>query len=187
MKEGGKIMEQLNHKVMKALINLLIAGCLFSANNLSAQQTKDAMLPVVTITASGTNVNEKVRKAFESSFKNAREMRWYEANKNYLVKFIQDDQEHNVLYRKNGSTIYHITYGYEKNLPRPARNLVKSRYQDFKIARVFNIKQNRRDVWIVNLENPDYMVLSRIEDNILNEVKRSKNVSTDNLTATAKQ
>jgi len=172
---------------MKALINLLVAGCLFSANDLSAQQTKDEMLPVVTITATGTNVSEKVRKAFESSFKNAREMRWYEANKNYLVKFIQDDQEHNVLYRKNGSPIYHITYGYEKNLPKPTSNLVKSRYEDFKIAKVFNIKQDRRDIWIVNLENSDYMVLSRIEDNILNEVKRSKNVSTDKVNTTAKQ
>lgn len=187
MKEGGKIIEQLNHKVMKALTNLLIAGCLFSANDLSAQQTKDEMLPVVTITASGTNVNEKVRKAFESSFKNAREMRWYEANKNYLVKFIQDDQEHNVLYRKNGSTIYHITYGYEKNLPQSTLKLVKSRYEDFRVARVFNVKQDRRDVWIVNLENEDYLVLSRIEDDILNEVKRSKNGSTAEINAAAKQ
>lgn len=172
---------------MKALINLLVAGCLFSASNLSAQQPKDEMLPVVTITATGTNVSEKVRKAFARSFKNASEMRWYEANKNYLVKFIQDDQEHNVLYRKNGSPIYQITYGYEKNLPRPTRNLVKSRYEDFRVARVFNIKQDRRDVWIVNLENKDYMVLGRIEDNILNEVKRSKNVSTAEINATAKQ
>ena len=172
---------------MKALFNLLVAGCLFSANDLSAQQTKDEMLPVVTITATGTNVNEKVRKAFESSFKNAQQMRWYEANKNYLVKFIEDDQEHNVLYRKNGRPIYHVAYGYEKNLPKATRNLIKSRYEDFKIARVFNIQQDRRDIWIVNLENKDYMILSRVEENILNEVKRSKNASADKVTATIKQ
>ena len=172
---------------MKALINLMVAGCLISASDLSAQQSKEEMLPVVTITATGTNVNEKVRKAFESSFKNAKDMRWYEANQNFLVKFIQDDQEHNVLYRKNGSTIYHITYGYEMSLPQSTRNLVKLKYEDFKIARVFNIQQDSRDIWVVNLENKDYLVLSRIEDNILHEVKRSKNVSTAEINATAKQ
>ena len=46
---------------MKALLNLLVAGYLFSASDLSAQQSKEGMLSVVTITATGTNVNEKVR------------------------------------------------------------------------------------------------------------------------------
>ena len=163
---------------MKTLIILIVFGCLFSVNNVSAQQTKDEMLPVVTITATGISVNEKVRDAFEASFKNAEKMRWYELNQNYLVKFIQDDQQHNALYRRNGSLIYHVTYGYEKDLPATVRQQIKSTYGDYNIARVFNVNQDRRDIWIVNLENKNYMILTRMEDNVMNEVSRLKNATT---------
>jgi len=162
---------------MKTLIILAAFGCLFSSNYVSAQQTKEEMLPVVTITATGTSINDKVRKAFETTFKNVENMRWYEANQNYLVKFIQGDQEHNALYRRNGSLIYHVTFGFEINLPATVRDQVKAKYHDYKIARVFNVNQDERDIWIVNLENKDFMILTRIEDGAMNEVKKLKNLT----------
>lgn len=162
---------------MKTLIILILFGCLFTVNNASAQQEKDKMLPVVTITATGTSVSEKVRKAFKTSFQSAEKTRWYQENQNYLVKFIQDDQEHNALYRKNGQLIYHVKYGNGENLPYAVKNQVKSKYNGYQIARVFNVIQDSRNVWIVNLENDDYMIMSRIEGGVLDEVSRLKNIT----------
>ena len=179
--------EYLNLKVMKTLILLILFGCLFSVNSASAQQEKDKMLPVVTITATGTSVSEQVREAFKTSFKSAEKTRWFEVNQNYLVKFIEDDQEHHALYQKNGTLIYHVTYGYDKNLPIDVKKRVKARYSGYSIERVFNVSQNSRNIWFVNLENADYLVMSRIEDSIMEEVTRSKNATAGLISAGAKQ
>jgi hypothetical protein len=172
---------------MKALTILLVSGCMFTVSYVSAQQPQGKMLPVVTITSTGTNVSEDVRKAFVNSFGNAENARWYEANKNFLVKFIKDDQEHNVLYRKNGSLIYHITFGFEKNLPMTVQRQIKSRYPEFTIARVFNINQDSRKIWVVNLENDEHMVITRVEGRELNEVSRMRNLTAKATASRVKQ
>lgn len=162
---------------MKTLINLMLFGCLFTINSASAQQEKDKMLPVVTITATGTSVSEKVWNAFKTSFKSAEKTRWYQANQNYLVNFIEDDQEHNALYRKNGQLMYHVKYGNTDNLPYAVKNQIMAKYKDYSIARVFNVIQDSRNVWVVNLENENYMVMSRIEGGVMEEVSRLKNIT----------
>ena len=173
---------------MKAITILLVSGCMFTTSNVSAQQIREKVLPVVTITSTGTNVSEDVRKAFTNTFGKTENARWYEANKNFLVKFIKDDQGHNVLYRKNGSLIYHLTFGFEKNLPISVQRQVNSRYPEFKIARVFNINQDSRNIWVVNLESDDQMVIARAEDRELNEVSRMKNITSRTISASrAKQ
>jgi len=172
---------------MKTLVSILLTGCMLAANTSSAQQSQEKMLPVVTITASGASVSESVHKAFKRSFRNAENARWYDANKNFLVKFIQDDQQHNVLYRKNGRQIYHIRYGYERNLPQILRHQIKSQYYDYTIGRVFNVVQDQREIWLVNLENTDYMIIAGLEDRQLKEVSKLKNMSAGLVSADIKQ
>lgn len=159
---------------MKKLTILFICACLFTVNYAFAQQPKDKMLPVVTITASGTNVNAKVRKAFERSFKDAQNLRWYEVNQNLLVKFIQNDQEHNALFNKRGNIIYDVSYGYEKDMPTAIRQQIKSHYYDYKIMRVFNVKQDSRNIWVINLEDDNNLIFARVEGGDMKEVNRFK-------------
>jgi hypothetical protein len=144
------------------------------ASSAPAQQPKEKMLPVVTITATGTNVNSKVPKAFARSFKDAEKMSWYEVNQNYLVNFIQNEQQNKALFTRTGSLVYHITYGYEKNLPKDIRHQIKSEYYDYQITRVFNVRQNRRDVWVINLEDDNHVILAKVEEDQMNEVNRFK-------------
>lgn len=164
-----------NLKAMKTLLFSLVCGCLFSINSSFAQQPEGKMLEIVTITANKPDVSDEVWKAFQKSFETAGNMKWYKLNKNFLVKFIKDDQQHNVLYQKNGSMIYHISYGFENNLPGNIRNLVSSNYSDFAIKRVINVKQDSRNIYAINLENEKSMVLVRVEAGILDEVSRFKN------------
>lgn len=156
---------------MKKAFFTLLSSCLFIL--MMSTASAQVVLPEVTIT-SVRNMPEKVDKAFKSTFKNAQDPVWYQANKNYLVKFIDNDMKNNALFRKNGQMVYQISYAYEKDLPENVSNMVKDRYKDYNIVVAFNVKQDQRDVWLVNMENEKNLVTARVEDGVLNETSRTK-------------
>ena len=135
-----------------------------------AQQKDTVMLPPVTVTPT-SNVEHAVTQAFDKDFKNATKAKWYEVDKNYLVKFINDDMENNALYKKNGSMVYHVSYGYEKNLEGDVKDMVQSAYPQYKITRAMRVRMENRDVWVLNLEGTKRWILVRIEEGQLEEVK----------------
>ena len=135
-----------------------------------SQQKDTVTLPAVTVTPS-SNVDKAVTDAFSKSFKNATKTKWYEVDKNYLVKFINDDMDNNALYKQNGSMVYHISYGYEKNLDADLKELVQSSYPNYKITRAIRVRMENREVWVMNLEGMQRWVLLRVEEGQLEEVK----------------
>lgn len=156
---------------MKKAFLTLLSSCLFIL--MMSTASAQVVLPEVTIT-SAKNIPDKVDKAFKSTFENAEDPVWYQANKNYLVKFLDNDMKNNALFRKNGQMIYQISYAYEKDIPEEVGNMVKDRYKDYNVVVAFNVKQDQRDVWIVNLENEKTLVTARVEDGVLNEATRTK-------------
>lgn len=156
---------------MKKAFLTLLSACLFTL--VMSTASAQVVLPEVTIT-SPKNIPEKVDKAFKSTFENAQDPVWYQANKNYLVKFLDNDMKNNALYRKNGQMIYQISYAYEKDIPQDVNDMVKERYKDYNVVVAFNVKQDQRNVWIVNLENEKNLVTARVEDGVLNEATRTK-------------
>lgn len=156
---------------MKKLIFLLSVSLLFLMIGRTSAQI---VLPEVTITGTAKNVPAKVDQAFKSTFTDAQDPRWYQANKNYLVKFITNDMKNNALFRKNGSIVYNISYGYEKDLPASVKSLVNERYSTYNIVVAINVKQDQRDVWVVNLEDDKRNITVRVEDGELNEAARSR-------------
>lgn len=154
-------------KATISIISLLIL-CLM-VSSVSAQ----IELPEVKITGL-RNVPAKVDAAFQSTFKDGQDPVWYNANKNFLVKFINNDMKSNALFRKNGNMVYNISYGYEKDLPDDVSTLVKNKYDDYNVVVAFNVKQDNRDVWIVNLENEKANVTARVEDGVLDEASRTR-------------
>jgi hypothetical protein len=89
-----------------------------------------------------------------------------------VVLFIQNDQENRALFTKNGQLVYHIAYGREKNLPTEIRHIVKTKYYDQTITRVFKVKQDDRNIWVIYLEDPKDLVMVRVEDMELEETQR---------------
>ncbi len=153
---------------MKKIICFSV-GVLFlslMALNLKAQ----ILLPEVTVTAA--NVPSKVDEAFQTTFKDAEDPAWYKINKNYLVKFLTNDMKNQAAFKKNGNMIYQIAYGFEKDIPEAVLSLVKSKYSDYSVLVGFNVKQDNRDIWVVNLENTKYIVKARVEDGNLEEAER---------------
>ena len=154
----------------KLLYYLSTASLVFvMISSVSAQ----VVLPEVTIT-SARSIPAKVDEAFQSTFQNAEDPVWYQANKNYLVKFLDNDMKNNALFRKNGQMIYQISYGFEKDMPEDVFNLVSNRYKEYDVVVAFNVKQDERNIWIVNLENEKTMVTARVEDGVLDEARRVK-------------
>lgn len=154
---------------MKTIFSLFSVILFLMVSSASAQ----VVLPEVTITRL-RNVPEKVDEAFQTTFKQAEEPEWYMANKNYLVKFINNDMKNNALYRKNGQMVYNISYGYEKDLPQNVSNLVKRKYKDYEIVVAFNVKQEGRDIWVVNLEDDKNLVIARVEEGVVDEASRTR-------------
>ena len=158
----------------KQLISCISGGLisLLSVNISFAQEESFKELPSITVSASTSNVSAKVNKAFDQYFKGASHQRWYQLEKSFLVKFIQNDQENRALFTKNGSLVYHISYGAEKNLPSDVRGLVKSTYYDQSITRVLKVNQEQRNIWVISLEDVKEHIMVRVEDMELEETQR---------------
>ena len=90
----------------KQLLSCICGGLAYilPVNSSFAQEQSFKELPPVTITvtASKVTINAKINSAFEQFFKNASHITWYEVDRKFLVKFIQNDQLNRALFTKNG-------------------------------------------------------------------------------------
>ena len=160
----------------KQLISCICGGLvtLLSVNFSFAQDETIKELPAITVSSTTSNVSAKVNKAFGQYFKGASHQRWYQLDKNFLVKFIQHDQENSALFTKKGQLVYHISFGIEKHLPSDVRGLVKSTYYDQNITRVLKVNQDQRNIWVVSLEDAKEYVMVRVEDMEMAETQRQQ-------------
>lgn len=156
---------------MKKQVVLILAVFLFCSSQLIAQNDSIVSLPAITITAT-TEVNSVVNNAFLKTFPEAINVNWYKFDKDYLAKFIENDMNHNALFKKNGVLKYDVSFGYESNLPDDVRQMVTSGYPDHRITRAFRVMEGGRDIWIVNLEGINNYVIARVENNEMEEVQR---------------
>lgn len=139
----------------------------------ASAQVKDTIVPLPEIRiTSPITVTEKVAKSFLKSFPDAENLRWYKYDKDYLAKFISEDIDHNVYFKKNGYIIYDVSYGYEKDLPKEIKSIVESGYENYDVYRVINVKAEGREVWIVKLEGLKKLATIRIENGEVDEFER---------------
>jgi hypothetical protein len=146
---------------------------LFAGLSLTAQDSVKT-LPPITITATQKNIPEKVWNSFHGYFANAQDPKAYQLNKDYLVKFMTDENLNHAVFTKGGELIYHITYGLEKNLPADVHDAVKSVYYNYQITRAIKVTDGTRVVWVVNLEDAKHLILVRSENGEVEEVQRLK-------------
>ena len=155
----------------------MIAAALFIANGLLAQDTLNfKTLPPITVTATDKKIPEKVWNNFRTYFTTATNPKWYDANKNYLVKFMTDEDYNGALFSKKGRLIYHVSYGYKNNLPADLSTQVKNSYLDYYVTSTIRVSEDQRVVWLVNIENAKYLIIVRLEDGELEEVDKLKKI-----------
>ncbi|MDP4217834.1 MAG: hypothetical protein Q8927_16650 [Bacteroidota bacterium] len=154
---------------MKKKILSWAAFLLLTFGGSQAGFCQEKTLPELTVTAK-SNITKAVRESFEKTFPDAENQQWSKVNKNFLVRFISEEQKNHALFTKSGYLIYHITYGTEANMPEDLRKKVQSTYQPYSITRVAHVRQADRDIWVVNLETDKKLVLARVEEGEVEEV-----------------
>lgn len=154
---------------------LIVAVSLFVSKATYAQDTIPVKeLPPITITAKEKAVPPKVWDNFYKYFSNAQDPKWYMVNKNYLIKFMTDENLNHALFTKRGQLVYHISYGYEKSLPSEIRDQVRHSYYDYNITRAIKVTEADRVIWVVNLEDAKNLILVRLEAGDMEEVQKLK-------------
>jgi hypothetical protein len=161
------------------LLSVLIFSYAFS------QQSEDKTL-AYTVLANGTdgtnssnnsrpietvNINAKVLNAFNKSFEPVSNLNWSKVGKNFLAVFTADGKTKRAMFTKKGGLVYSISYGNEKDLSPENRKLVKSTYFDYSITSAIEVKEDNRIVWIVRLEDADKMIIVRLENGEMEEMK----------------
>lgn len=145
---------------------------LFSQIAAAQDTTHIRTLPAVTVTATTVRVPAKTWRSFASYFPGAYNSRFYKVNKDWLGKFILHNQENRALFTKKGYLVYHISYGYEENLPDDIRRQIKSEYYDYTITRAIKVEEDKRVIWVVNVENAKELILLRLEDGNMENVQQ---------------
>ena len=107
---------------------------------------------VITISGFAKEPNAKVLKAFNESFKDAKEIVWYDGNDMFEVKFVQEDIKSKITYDTEGNIISTIRYYQENQLPLMVRAQVKKRFTDMKIFGVTELTENGEVSYHIVLE-----------------------------------
>ena len=155
----------------KQLIAVMLVVCIGTGKLLAQEKDSVTTLPSITVT-SGTLVSKVVDKAFKKAFPQAKNLKWYDMNKFYLVRFIENDMKHQAVYTKKGYMNYVVSYGDEQHLPLGIRDKIMGAYEDYKITHVANVKEAGRNIWVTNLESLNHLVMVRVEDEEMEEVQK---------------
>lgn len=164
---------------MKALFYLRIVTVsllVLSAGNSFAQRRAKAKQPWHrTHPEANSIVTKNALAAFERDYKGAANISWSKVDEYYHVNFVMDRQKNAVLYNRDGYMIYHIIFGFGRNLTQNVADQVNGEYPNCKIQRVFHVFQGHAEVWFVDLEQEKSLIQARVEDGLLMEDYRIRN------------
>lgn len=146
-----------------------------SVNHSSAQETISKDLPVVTVTSSNVKMDERVWNNFKSDFKDAYRVTWYKSDKAYIIKFILNEIAQTVVYTQKGQQVYHLSYVEGKDMPVNIKEAVENSFPRYSITLAIKVEQNRRTIWVVNMENAQKLLFVRVEDDEVELVKELEN------------
>ena len=155
----------------KQVIAVLLVVCIGTGKLIAQEKDSVTTLPSISIT-SGTVITKAVDKAFKKAFPQAKNLKWYNLDKHYLAKFIENDMKHQAVFTQKGYMNYVVSYGTEQHLPSGIRDKIQGAYEDYKITHVANVKVGGRDIWVTNLESLNHMVRVRLEEDELEEVEK---------------
>ena len=117
------------------------------------------------------NINEKVLKHFNRKFSNADNIKWEEAEGNFLATFLTGETLNTSLFDKKGRMIYAINYGSEKDLPADVKYIITKKYINYTITSAAKILQDNRKIWVATLAGDRNYITARVEDGEIEEIE----------------
>ncbi|HEY6979052.1 MAG TPA: PepSY-like domain-containing protein [Chitinophagaceae bacterium] len=160
---------------MKQIIPIAILLIVVSATNVNAQDNTVAFNSQDfkngysydnsnSAAANAATVNMRALRDFARSFKNAKNEKWYVAEDGFFANFTDNGVDTKVAYDKKG--VWHCTIHTlnEDQLPFNVRNVVKSRYYDFKILVAYEIEHNNSTTYILKIDDGKALKMLRVVD-----------------------
>jgi hypothetical protein len=158
----------------KLIIPFLLSGLILTTGTKIA--SAQVQLKEVTVSSAPTKavVSKQVSESFASLFKGAVAPKWFEADKNYVVDFIMDNQVNKAEFTRRGRLVYHMVFGNEKQMPVDIRTIVKSKYFDFAINSTLKVNIDDQSAWIVNIEDANQFFVLRVLDGVMDVLETIK-------------
>jgi hypothetical protein len=155
-------------KLFLSYIRLIMAVLLITGSA-SAQRTISASLPGQTeatlTTAPGEaakaeadikDINVRAVKSFNKQYKDARNVKWSNADKTIMAYFENDGVQNRVIYLKNGRWLHTLlSYG-PARLPESVRDIVESNFRNYNIGWITEVQGPENVIYFVNIENAKY-------------------------------
>ena len=116
-------------------------------------------------------INDKIQRSFAGAFAGVTGENWSMAGQDFHCSFFVNGVPASVLFTKKGNQIYFITYGKETNMPSDIRKIVKTTYFDYTILSAVEVKQDKRDIWVVSMKQDYNNLVVRIENGEMEVVK----------------
>ena len=139
-------------EIMNKLFGFLLAGafCLGIRGGLQAQDNA-SLLNINAIGADPAAV--RASRDFWSRSGERSDEQWFKLGAGYQAEFTEASAKGQYMYDRKGKWVYSIlTYGEEK-LPEEVRQQVRSKYYDFSIRWVKEVRENENLVYVVHMES----------------------------------
>ncbi len=158
----------------KLIIPFLLSGLILTTGSKIA--SAQVQLKEVTVSSAPTKavVSKQVSESFARLFKGAEAPKWFEADKNYVVDFIMNNQINKAEFTRKGRLVYHMVFGNEKQMPVDIRTIVKSKYFDFAINSTLKVNIDDQSAWIVNIEDANQFFVLRVVDGVMDVLETIK-------------
>lgn len=104
-------------------------------------------------------VNEKVLKAFNETFRNAREVQWHEYETAYQVNFRHNEVATSVIYDKDGNIIEARRHSKEDILPLMIREKLKKRFEGKQVFGVTEVVTDGQTTYRIVLHDAQKWVI----------------------------
>lgn len=138
-------------------------------------KSANAQITLETVTIKGNStkamVSEKVANSFSHHFKDATQPQWLQINKNFVVDFILNDRKNKAVFTPNGTLVYDLSYGTEKDIPDDVRKQIQNDYKDYDITYAIKVNTGQNTAWVVNLESDKKILVISATDGELNVIK----------------
>ncbi|MBX3254297.1 MAG: PepSY-like domain-containing protein [Chitinophagaceae bacterium] len=103
-----------------------------------------------------TKVNEKVLRSFKATFTSAEQVKWYENDQSYTVRFFQGDVRYIVYYDAHGNITSSMRFYKPALLPTPILNALQHSYANKTAFGVTEITSGENTAYFIKAEDNRY-------------------------------
>ena len=125
----------------------------------------------ITDTVLVNDVTTKILKSFHATYGEVPTVKWSRSENGFAASFKYNGMNNIIYYRLDGSVESEIHSYFEGQLPQAIRSSIKSRFYDFTISHVTEVKKNGMTAYFVKIEDATSIKTVKVMDEELEVVE----------------